>query len=332
MRAITITTPGDSQVLNMADMPEPALKRDSQLLVRLKAAGINPIDTKIRGAMDRFPVQNPCILGCDGAGIVEAVGTQVKRFRPGDEVYFCQPPFNDRQGTYAELCVVDEAFVAPKPKSLDFAHAAAAPLVLITAWEALYDRAWLEDAQRVLIHAGAGGVGHVAIQLARAAGASVATTVSTPDKAALVAALGADRVIRYRDEDVVQAVMAWSEGTGADIVFDTLGDDVFKLSVSCAKLYGQLVTILTPPPDMDWSEARLRNLSVSQELMLSPTLLEATDAQRLQGNILRQCTRLFDNDELKIVVAKQFSLEQAAEAHRFLEDEHPAGKLVLTID
>jgi NADPH2:quinone reductase len=332
MRAITITTPGDSQVLNMADMPEPALKRDSQLLVRLKAAGINPIDTKIRGAMDRFPVQNPCILGCDGAGIVEAVGTQVKRFRPGDEVYFCQPPFNDRQGTYAELCVVDEAFVAPKPKSLDFAHAAAAPLVLITAWEALYDRAWLEDAQRVLIHAGAGGVGHVAIQLARAAGASVATTVSTPDKAALVAALGADKVIRYRDEDVVQAVMAWSEGTGADIVFDTLGDDVFKLSVSCAKLYGQLVTILTPPADMDWSEARLRNLSVSQELMLSPTLLEATEAQGLQGNILRQCARMFDNDELKIIVAKKFSLEQAAEAHRFLEDEHPAGKLVLTIN
>jgi NADPH2:quinone reductase len=332
MRAITITTSGDSHVLNMAKMPEPVLKKDTQVLVRLKAAGINPIDTKIRSAMERFPVQNPCILGCDGSGVIEAVGKQVKRFRPGDEVYFCQPPFNERQGTYAELCIVDEAYVAPKPKSLDFAHAAAAPLVLITAWEALYDRAWLEGDQRVLVHAGAGGVGHVAIQLAKAVGAKVATTVSTEEKATLVSALGADKVIRYRDEDVVQAVMEWSDGAGSDIVFDTLGYEVFNLSISCAKLYGQVVTILTPPPDTNWSEARLHNLCVSQELMLSPTLLEASEAQAMQGNILRQCARMFDNDELKVVVAKKFSLEQAAEAQRYLEEQRPIGKVVLTID
>lgn len=332
MRAVTLSMAGGSETLSIQTVADPTINKPNQVLVRLRAAGINPVDLKIRAALDRFPVSTPCILGCDGAGVIEAVGDNIKRFRVGDEVYFCQPPFNGRQGTYAELCVVDEAFVAHKPGSLDFAHAAAAPLVLITAWEALYDRAWLEGEQHVLIHAGAGGVGHVAIQLAKAVGARVATTISSVDKAALVSALGADRVIRYRDEDVVQAIKDWTGGKGADIVFDTLGGEVFRHSVACCRVYGQLVTILTPPADMDWSEARLRNLSVSQELMLSPTLLELHEAQALQGNILKQCARMFDRDELKVIVAKSFPLEQAAEAQDYLEQQHPSGKVVLTID
>lgn len=331
MRAITITSSGDAGILTPQEIPTPTINKDEQVLVRVKAAGLNPIDTKIRAAMDRFPVQNVAILGCDAAGVIEAVGNKVKRFQPGDEVYFSQPPFNGRQGTYAEFCLVDENFIALKPKSLDFIHAAAAPLVLITAWEALYDRAWLDAEQRVLIHAGAGGVGHVAIQLARIAGAEVATTVSSDDKATLVTALGASKVIRYRNEDVVQSIKEWTQGKGVDIVFDTLGGDTFKQSVSCAKVYGQLVTILTPPDDTNWSEARLRNLAVSQELMLTPTLMEIPEAQLAQGNILKQCARMFDNNELKVVVAKTFSLDEAAEAHRYLEEEHPAGKVVLSI-
>ena len=149
MRAITITHSGDADVLTPQELPSPEISKDKQVLVRVKAAGLNPIDTKIRAAMDRFPVQNPAILGCDAAGVIEAVGNKVKRFQAGDEVYFCQPPFNGRQGTYAEFCLVDETFLSPKPKSLDFVHAAAAPLVSITAWEALYDRAWLDNEQRV---------------------------------------------------------------------------------------------------------------------------------------------------------------------------------------
>lgn len=332
MRAVTITTSGNADVLTLQELATPTITKDGQVLVRVKAAGINPIDTKIRAAMDRFPVQNPAILGCDGAGVIEAVGNNVKRFQAGDEVYFCQPPFNGRQGTYAEFCLVDEAFLAPKPASLDFVHAAAAPLVLITAWEALYDRAWLDGGQRVFIHAGAGGVGHVAVQLAHIAGANVATTISNKDKATLVTALGANKVINYKNEDIAQAVKEWSDGEGADIVFDTIGGDVFQQSVALAKVYGQLVTILTPPEDMNWSEARLKNLSVSQELMLTPTLMELAEAQFTQGSILRQCARMFDSDELKIVVAKTFSLEHASDAQRYLEDEHPTGKVVLTID
>ena len=332
MRAITITTSGDAGVLTPQELPTPEISKDNQVLVRVKAAGLNPIDTKIRAAMDRFPVQNPAILGCDAAGVIEAVGNKVRRFQAGDEVYFSQPPFNGRQGTYAEFCLVDEAFVALKPKSLDFVHAAAAPLVLITAWEALYDRAWLDGEQRVFIHAGAGGVGHVAIQLARIAGAEVATTVSTDDKATLVTALGASKVIRYKNEDVGQAIKDWTSGEGADIVFDTLGGEAFRQSVSCTKVYGQLVTILTPPDDMNWSEARLRNLSVTQELMLTPTLMELPEAQLAQGNILKQCARMFDNNELKVIVDKSFNLEDAAEAQRYLEEQHPVGKVVLTIN
>jgi NADPH2:quinone reductase len=332
MRAITITASGDADVLVLQELPTPKISKDNQVLVRLKAAGLNPIDTKIRAAMDRFPVQNPAILGCDGAGVIEAVGNKVERFQPGDEVYFSQPPFNGRQGTYAEFCLVDEAFISPKPRSLDFVHAAAAPLVSITAWEALYDRAWLDGEQRVLIHAGAGGVGHIAVQLARIAGAEVATTVSNKDKATLVTALGASKVINYKKQDTAQAVKDWSNAEGADIVFDTIGGDVFKQSVPLAKVYGHLVTILTPPEDMNWSEARLKNLSISQELMLTPTLLELPEAQLAQGSILRQCGRMFDNGELKVIVAKTFSLEDAADAQRYLENEHPTGKVVLSID
>lgn len=332
MRAIIITASGDSDVLTPQDVTTPQISKEQQVLVRLKAAGLNPIDAKIRAAMDRFPVQNPAILGCDGAGIIDAVGNKVKRFKPGDEVYFCQPPFNGRQGTYAEYCLVDEVFVAHKPKSIDFVHAAAVPLALITAWEALYDRAWLDSGQRVLIHAGAGGVGHLAIQLARLAGAEVATTVSSNDKATLARMLGASKIIRYKTEDVSRAVNEWSNGEGADIVFDTLGGEVFTQSVACTKVYGQLVTILTPPENMNWSVARLRNLSVSQELMLTPTLMEMPVAQAAQANILKQCAGLFDANELKVIVAKTFSLDEAAQAQRYLENEHPAGKVVLNIN
>ncbi len=124
----------------------------------------------------------PAILGCDGAGVVEVVGQAVRRFRPGDEVYFCNGGIGGHPGNYAEWAIVDEAFAARKPNSLSFAEAAAAPLVLITAWEALYDRAQLQAGQRALIHAGVGGVGHVAVQLAKLQGATVCTTVSTPEK------------------------------------------------------------------------------------------------------------------------------------------------------
>lgn len=319
-------------MLRVGELPEASLSRDDQLVVRVKAAGINPIDMKIRSAPERFPVSLPAILGCDASGVVEAVGDSVSGFARGDEVYFSQPGFLGRQGTYAERVAVDAALVAHKPASLSFAEAAAAPLVLITAWEALHDRARIRPDQQVLIHAGAGGVGHAAIQLARQAGARVAVTVSSDDKAAFAQQLGAERTINYRREDVPTAVMTWTENEGVDIAFDTVGGAVLNSCFRCVKPYGDVVTILSPAADTEWAEARKRNLRLSMELMLSPVMLGLEAAKRHQADILRQCATLFDQRLLRIVIAERFPLEQATAAHAYLENDHPKGKVVLSIE
>ncbi len=331
MRAVYLERGGGAEVLCAGTLPDAELTRDDQILVRLKAAGVNPIDTKIRSAPERFPVTFPLIPGCDGAGIVESVGAAVTGYSPGDEVWFSQPGFLGRQGTYAGRVAVDAALVAHKPDTLSFAEAAAAPLVLITAWEALHDRVRLKAGQRVLIHAGAGGVGHVALQLAKHAGAQVATTVTGEIKAAFARELGADKVIDYRHEDVAGAIRDWTDGEGVDIAFDTLGGDVLDASVACVKPYGDLVTLLQPTESMPWGEARKRNLRISLELMLSPVMLGLEPAKRHQAEILRRCAMLFDQKKLRIAVAARYPLEHAAAAHRCLEQEHPIGKLVLEI-
>lgn len=332
MRAIVTERAGGPEVLRFEAVADPKLTRPNQVLVWLKAVGVNPIDYKMRRELGRFPVTLPAILGCDGAGIVEAVGAQVKGFRPGDEVYFCQVGFNGRQGTYAEYAVVDEPLVAKKPKALDFIQAAAVPLVLLTAWESLYDRVKLEAGMKVLIQAGAGGVGHIAVQLAKLAGAEVATTVSTPEKAAFVQRLGADLPIRYRDQDVLAEIDAWTGGKGVDVAFDTVGEQVFVQCCACTKVYGDLVTILLPPKDIDWTAARVRNLRIALEMMLTPVLLELPKWQQHQGQILKQAAEWFDQGRLKVQVAKVFPLQEAAEAQRYLETQAPMGKVVLTLD
>lgn len=332
MKAIVTDRAGGPEVLQLVEIDKPGIERPDQVLVHLKAAGVNPIDYKMRNDLDRFPVTKPAVLGCDGAGVVMEVGSGVERFKPGDEVYFCQPGFNGRQGTYAEYALVDEALVAFKPKSLDFVHAAAVPLVLLTAWESLYDRAQLQNGATALIEAGAGGVGHVAIQLAKLAGAKVATTVSSDEKARFVQTLGADKAIRYRDEDVVETIRTWTGGEGVDVAFDTVGGGVFVQCCAAAKVYGDLVTILLPPPDIDWTEARVRNLRISLEMMLTPVLLELPRWKTHQGHILTSAAELFDQGRLKVKVAKTFPLAAAAAAQEYLQTRHPIGKVVLVLD
>jgi NADPH2:quinone reductase len=196
----------------------------------------------------------------------------------------------------------------------------------------LHDRARLQAGHQVLVHAGAGGVGHVAIQLARLAGAQVATTVSSADKAEFVASLGANRAIRYRDEEVLAAVQEWTDGAGVDIAFDTVGGKVLESCFPCVKVYGDVVSILQPAADIDWGVARKRNLRFSQELMLSPVMLELEAAKRHQGEILRRGAELLDSGKLRVSVAQSFTLDQAAKAHDCLEQQHPMGKLVLTLE
>ena len=333
MKAMLMTAPGGPEVLQIAELPLPELPSPAHLRVRLKAAGVNPIDTKLRKNGTYFPNRLPTVLGCDGAGVVESVGDGVSRFKPGDEVYFFNGGIGGEQGTYAEYAVVHEDFAAAKPKNLSMIEAAAVPLVLITAWEALHDRALLKAGQTVLIPAAAGGVGHVAVQLAREMGVRVAATVSSEEKAAWVKKLGAEKIIRYTQEDFVQAALDWTDGQGVDAVFDTVGGDTFCRSFAAAKLYGKIVTLLqTECGAAQMKLARLRSQSIHFELMLGPAYFGAHQARIAQTRILEAGKQLFEAGKLKIEVSKTFPLDQAAAAHRLIEEGHTAGKIVLIID
>ena len=332
MKVIEIRETGGPAVLQLTERPRPELSGPDDILVRLMAAGVNPVDTKIRANGPLLPAGLPLVPGCDGAGVVEAVGADVTRFKPGDEVWFCHGGVGGPVGNYAEYICLDNQLAQAKPHGLSFAEAAAAPLVLLTAWEALSDRAGLTAGQTVLIHAGAGGVGHVAIQLARLAGARVCTTVSGPDKADFAHALGAEYCINYHEEDLVQAVMSWTEGRGVDVAFDTVGPACFRQSIPAMAAYGNLVTILDPGPDLDLKEARVRNLRLSLELMLTPQLRNLPRARAHQGEILRRCGKLVDSGELKIHVSQTFPLAAAAAAHTLIGAGHVTGKLALTMD
>jgi NADPH2:quinone reductase len=329
MKAVLMTGPGPVDVLNYEDIPEPSIEHPSQIKVKLHAAGINPIDTKLRSRGVFFPDALPAVLGCDGAGEVVEVGRDVTTFHPGDAVWFCHGGLGREQGNYAEYTLLEANQAARKPKSLSFEEAAAAPLVLITAWEALYDRARIRAGQDVLIHAGAGGVGHVAIQLAAGTGARVLTTVGNAEKAEFVLNLGASHAIPYHEEDFAEAVNALTAGKGADMVLDTVGGETFRHSIHATAHYGDLVTLLDPGDDVVWKEARNRNLRIGFELMLTPMLRNLPQARAHHVEILDHCARLCDEGRLKIHVSDILPLAEAARAHALIEKGHTMGKLVL---
>lgn len=332
MKACVFKAPGDATVLTYTDIPVPAIQRDTEMRVKLKAAGVNPIDTKIRGRGSFVPEAELTVLGCDGAGVVESVGAGVRKFSPGDEVFFCSGGLGGDRGNYAEYAIVEEHDAVKKPTRISFAEAAAAPLVLITAWEALYDRARLEAHQRVLIHAGAGGVGHVAIQLAKLRDARVATTISSEAKARFATHFGADHCIYYQRMSFVDAIMAWTDGRGVDIAFDTVGKSVLSESFKAVQYGGDVVSLLIPAEDTNWKTARDRNLRVSFELMLTPQLQALTEARIHQAKILASCAKWLDAGQLHIHVDKTFPLSQAADAHRWIENNEGMGKVAIVMD
>jgi NADPH2:quinone reductase len=333
MKAMIMTAAGGPEVLKLADIPMPELPSPDHIRVRLHAAGINPIDTKLRKTAAYYPDNIPCVLGCDGAGVVESIGTNVHRFTPGDEVYFFSGGLGADQGNYAQYTVVHQDYVAFKPRHATMEEAAALPLVFITAWESLLDRACLGDGQTVLVHAAAGGVGHIAVQVAKQAGATVLGTVSSPEKAAWVTSLGADRVFVYRDVDFATVVLDWTHGKGADVVLDTVGDDTYCRSFACTRVYGRIVTLLQNACSAEqFKVARMRNLALVSELMLTPTLLGMHEERVHQRRMLEEGARLYEAEKLKIRVSRTLPLEEAAQAHRLIEDGHTTGKIVLKID
>ena len=307
------------------DLPRPEPEA-TQILVRVHASGVNPLDTKIRAGKAGHAHQPlPAVLGLDMAGIIEEVGSGVSAFRPGDEVYGMVGGVGSLQGTLAEYVVADADLLALKPKSLSMREAAALPLITITAWEGIVDRAKVHGGQKVLIHAGAGGVGHVAVQLAKALGAEVVATVS-PDKRAIAERFGAI-AIDYRALSPEQYVALHTNGEGFDVIYDTVGGATIDASFAAVKRYtGQVVSCL------GWSTHSLaplsfRSATYSGVFTLFPLLSGIGRARH--GEILREAAALADAGKLRPLVNNQhFSSANIAAAHALVESG-ALGKVVV---
>jgi NADPH:quinone reductase len=331
MQSIVMTAIGEPDVLKFQDTEEPVITHATEIKVKLEAAGVNPVDTKVRRYGVFFEEEGvSTILGCDGAGEVIEIGRAVTRFKIGDKVWFCHGGLGREQGNYAQFNVLDQRWASLMPQSYSYAEAAASPLVLITAWGALFDRGALQAGQTVLIHAGAGGVGHVAIQLAKLKGARVITTVSSEQKCEFVKRLGADEAVIYSHNGFVDAVNRLTDNKGADLVFDTVSPTVFKESIEVTAHFGRLVTLLDPG-ELSLVEARMRNLLIGFELMLTPMLRDLPEARDKHIEILNRCAEYADKGLLKPHISQLLPLREAAKAHSMIEERHTSGKIVLTI-
>lgn len=326
MRAQIIRSFGEVDVFEAAQRPDP-VPAAGEVLVRTAAASLNPVDWKLRRHGPEIAPELPAVLGCDVAGIVVEVGSEVKGFAPGDAVYGCAGGVRGVSGgAYAEMIAADARLLAPAPASIPLRDAAALPLVVITAWEGL-ERAGVGAGTNVLVHGGAGGVGHVAVQLANARGARVTATVSNPEKAAIASALGADEVVNYRDESVADYVGRLTNGRGFDVVFDTTGGSDLAISFEAARLNGQVVTIVSTY-DADLTPMHNKGLSLHVVFMLIPMLHDI--GREAHGAILREAARLVDAGRLRPLIDPQrFALADVSAAHAKLEAGRALGKIVL---
>lgn len=313
--------------LRLVSIPRPSLQT-GQVLVRIKASGVNPLDGKVRtgqAAHARQPL--PAIVGMDLAGVVEAVGEGVSAWQPGDEVYAMATGIGGAQGSLAEYAAVDARLLAAKPGNLNMREAAGLPLVLITAWEGLVDRARVRTGHKVLVHGGAGGVGHVAVQIARAFGAEVFATGSARHQA-IIEDLGATFIDRHIP---IEAYVAQhTAGEGFDIVYDTVGGEVLDASFRAARVYhGHVVSCL------GWGQHSLAPLSFRAATYSGVfTLLPLLTGVGLEhhGDILREAARLIDAGKLRpLMDARTFTFENAETAHALLVSGAAQGRLVVEI-
>jgi len=327
MKAQFLQTYGDTPDFRLADTDVPAVK-PGHVLVRVAATSVNPIDIKIRKMKPAFAPALPAILGMDVAGTVEAVGEGVSGLKHGDEVFGCAGGLADMPGALAEYMLADARLMALKPANLTMAQAAALPLVTITAWDALFDRARIKAGQFVLIHAGTGGVGHVAVQLAKSCGARVATTVSSADKAELARSLGADEIINYREEKPAEYVARLTGGRGFDVVFDTVGGANLDASFLATGPGGVVVSTNTRSTH-DLSPLHAKALTLSVVFMLLP-LITGQGRER-HGEIMAQAAALVQGGKLRPHLDRTFPLEDIAKAHEFLDSGRAVGKVVIQV-
>lgn len=332
IKAVVARGQGGPEVLALDEVELEWPRRSGDVLVRLAAAGLNPADVFFRQLGPYLQSGLPLVLGHDGAGVVSAVGAAVSTVKPGDRVCFCNGGIGGDMGTYADHAVVPEDQLVRLPADIDFVRAAALPLVAITAWEALYDRAALAAGEYALVHAGAGGTGHVAVQLAKLRGARVAATVSSPEKAKFVAGLGADAAIDYRKQDFVDACRQWSAGRGVDVALDNVGGETMLKTYRAMAPYGRVVTLMGTPGDDAETTAYNANLTIHNVMMLTPMWKGLRDRLTRQAEIVRQAVGLLSSGKISVHVAATFPLAEAARAQAMLEAGGMMGKVVLTMD
>ena len=309
MKAVRIHKYGGPEVLQSEDLPRPQVSAATEVLIRVHAAGVNPVDSAIRRGLVKeiFPVSLPWIPGSDVSGVIEEVGPDVTRFKKGDEVFALLNPA--KGGAYAEYVVVSESELALKPKLLHHMRAAAVPVAAVTAWNALFETAQLQSGQRVLIHGGAGGVGHFAVQLAKRKGAHVIATASAKNHE-LVYELGADEVIDYQAqkfEDVARKI---------DIVLDSIGGDTQERSWKVLKKGGVLVSIVQPPLG-----EKARSVGARGAMVQS----------RPDGAKLAEIAKIIDSGQLAPVINRILPLSEARRAQELSQSGHMHGKIVLRV-
>src|SRR6185503_17151807 len=332
MKAFILDRYGSADRVRAGEAPDPELREDD-VLVQIHAAGVNLLDSKIRNGEFKLFLRYrlPLILGHDVAGVVVRVGSRVRRFKPGDEVY--ARPADGRIGAFAEFIAINGDDVAIKPKALSMAEAASIPLVGLTAWQALVERANLRKGQKVLVHAGSGGVGTFAIQLAKHVGAMVATTTSTAN-VALVRSLGADSVINKKKEDFAHMLQDY------DVVLSSLDKVTLEKSLRVLKPGGQLISISGPP-----DAAFARSIGASWALRVIMGFLSygiRAKAKRRQvhysflfmrasGDQLSEITSLVDDGIIRPVVDRVFPFTSTKEAMAYVEAGRAKGKVVVSL-
>ncbi|MCX8279236.1 zinc-dependent alcohol dehydrogenase family protein [Phyllobacterium sp. 0TCS1.6C] len=319
MKAMILKSFGGPEAFELTEVPKP-VPQAGQVLVRVHATSINPLDYQVRRGDYRDYVPLPAITGHDVSGVVEAVGPGVTSFSPGDEVWYT-PQIFDGPGSYAEYHVANETIIGRKPASLSHLEAASLSLVGGTAWEALVGRAALRVGESVLIHGGAGGVGHVAIQVAKAIGAQVFTTVRE-DNFEFARSVGADVVIDYRNDNYIDVIMQETNGRGVDVVFDTIGGDTLSRSPDVLAQLGRIVTIVDIAQPQNLIEAWGKNASIHFVFT------------RQNRGKLDELSTLVDRGQLRPHVGAVYALADLPLAHALLEtrDNGVRGKIVIAVE
>lgn len=328
MKAMVLNQYGPDAAFEQADIAAPSAQ-SGQVIVRVAATSINTVDTMIRQMGKDLPLSPdlPAVLGMDFAGSIEAVGEGVTGFAPGDEVYGCAGGLADLQGSLADLMPADARLIAHKPKSLTMREAAALPLVGITAFEGL-QRAGIKAGQKVLVHGGTGGVGHVAVQLAKHFGATVYSTASGEQAFDIVKSYGATP-IDYRTETVADYVEAHTSGAGFDVVFDSVGGANMTNSFDAAALNGHVSTTVAMV-ELDLTTAHFKGLSIHVVFMLIPML--HNHHREAHGAILAQLAQIVDQGGVKPLLDEQtFSLSEVGKAHDRLTSGQAIGKVVVEV-